>query len=305
MEFFIVDVFTSTKYAGNQLAVFRQAGELTKKQMQAFARETNFAETTFILSDEARDGGFDVRIFTPAAEIPFAGHPSLGTAFIIREQILQTPVAVVNLNLKVGKIPVTFASTADGETDLWMQQVQPAFGETLAPALAAEILNFNEADLDERFPIQEVSTGLPFYFVPLKTLAAVRASSVNMAAYRKFVEKQNPDWTPVSSEVASSAFLLFTPETYNGENNLNCRMFDPLYNVPEDPATGSANGCLLAYLLHHDFFGRDELDLRVEQGYEIGRPALLKIRGAVSADGKYEINVGGQVQLVARGEWFL
>ena len=125
IPFYIVDVFAEKKYAGNQLAVFREAHSLSGETMQLIARETNFSETTFILQDEPRDGGYDVRIFTPREEVPFAGHPTLGTAHIIRNEILGGKTDALTLNLKVGKIPVTFSQ--DGYS--WMKQIEPEFGK--------------------------------------------------------------------------------------------------------------------------------------------------------------------------------
>ena len=183
LPFYIVDVFAEDKFAGNQLAVFRNAGALSGWEMLQIARETHYSETTFILSDEMKDGGFDVRIFTPGEEVPFAGHPTLGTACIIRDEILGGAADKVILNLKVGPIPVTFS--ADGYS--WMRQNEPVFGPEHDPQVLASILGLDAADLDERFPIQEVSTGLPFFIVPLKTIAALKAARVNRDRYFELV----------------------------------------------------------------------------------------------------------------------
>src|SRR5215216_4743647 len=134
LTFYIVDVFAEEKYAGNQLAVVRGGAGLPDERLQKIALEMNYSETTFLLAEEERDGGYDVRIFTPGGEIPFAGHPTLGTAFVIRQEVLAEPVERVTLNLKAGKIPVTF-----GEV-LWMRQLPPTFGSTLDPAKTARIL---------------------------------------------------------------------------------------------------------------------------------------------------------------------
>src|SRR5688572_23152811 len=169
LPFHILDVFAEEKYAGNQLAVVRNAGGLSDEQMQKIALEMNYSETTFILSDEPRDGGYDVRIFTPNNELPFAGHPTLGTAYIIREAIIGQPTEKVVLNLKVGQVPVTF-----DEDILWLQQRETSFGEILTPEQLAPVLNLPVEAFDERFPIQEVSTGNPFIIIPLKTLDFVK-----------------------------------------------------------------------------------------------------------------------------------
>lgn len=297
--FYIVDVFAEKKYAGNQLAVFRNAANLSSAEMQAIARETNFSETTFILSDNPRDGGYDVRIFTPKAELPFAGHPTLGTAFIIKEQIIKRSVERVTLNLGVGKIPVTFGD----DQYLWMHQINPTFHRQLSVDAVAPILSLKKEDFDERFPIEEVSTGLPFLIVPLKSLKTVEDIHVNLDKYYDWLYHANPVLKTEAHALVASGFMVFCAEAVEKGNHLHARMFDDYFGVPEDPATGSGNGCLLGYLLKHNYFKESELDLRVEQGYEIGRPSLLRIRGKKLGDNQFEILVGGKVQMVAQGEW--
>src|SRR5215210_4595322 len=175
--FYIVDVFAEEKYAGNQLAVVRGGAELSDEALQKIALEMNYSETTFVFTEEETDGGYEVRIFTPGGEVPFAGHPTLGTAYVIRHEILAEPVERVTLNLKAGKIGVTF-----GEV-LWMRQLSPTFGPTLDPALTAQALNLEPAGLDDRFPVQEVSTGLPALVVPLRDLDALQRCKVDWECY--------------------------------------------------------------------------------------------------------------------------
>ena len=148
-RFYIVDVFAEEKYAGNQLAVIRDASGLSDGEMQEIARETNFSETTFILSEEPKQGGFDVRIFTPDDELPFAGHPTLGTAFILRNEVLAEPENEVKLNYKIGQITVTFRP--DEACSTWMKQKTPAFGPVYDAASIAEVLGVKETDVDDRF----------------------------------------------------------------------------------------------------------------------------------------------------------
>ena len=168
IPFFIVDVFAEEKYAGNQLAVFTEAASLSSEDMQRLAKEMHFSESTFLLSREPRDGGYDVRIFTPEAEVPFAGHPTLGTAFVIQQEILKARMDTVTLNLPVGPIPVTFTYLLSDPDILWMRQPAPVFGATFAPESLAPVLDLDVAALDTRFPAQEVSTGLPFVVVPVR-----------------------------------------------------------------------------------------------------------------------------------------
>jgi len=289
-QFYIVDVFAEEKYTGNQLAVVRDAAALSDSQMQQITKEMNYSETTFILSEESREDSYDVRIFTPGAEVPFAGHPTLGTAYIIRQEIINKPVETVNLNLKVGRIPITFQDAGEGKDILWMKQIEPTFGEVFDAGDIAQALTVDKDDIDDRFPIHEVSTGLPFIIVPLRTLDAAKRSKINKDVFFKLIENTQ-----------AKMVLLFCPETYNRDNNLNVRVFCDYYGIPEDPATGSGNGCLAGYLVRNRYFGTSKIDVRVEQGHEIGRPSLLYLR-AEEKSGKIEVSVGGKVVMVAKGQ---
>lgn len=288
--FYIVDVFAGEKYAGNQLAVIREAKDIPDEEMQQIAKEMNYSETTFILSDEVHDGGYDVRIFTPKKEIPFAGHPTLGTAYIVQKEIIRNPVQSLFLNLEVGKIPITF-NYKDGETDiLWMKHNPAVFGQVFDKEKISHILNLDKDLIDDKFPIQEVSTGFPCLIVPLKTLEASRKARVDKDMYFSLVEN-----------IESKGILIFAPETFHQENQLNVRFFCDYLGIPEDPATGSANGCLAGYLVKHRYFGENRVDIRVEQGYEIGRPSLLFLRSEEKED-KIDVFVGGQVVPIANGQ---
>ena len=290
LVFYIVDVFAEQKYSGNQLAVFRFTETLDTRKMQQLAREINFSETTFILSDEKRDGAYDIRIFTPQREIPFAGHPTLGTAYIIQKEILKEPVKEIVLNLKAGRIPVKFSDAPDGSEVLWMKQLEPIFGDTYDPEVLAELLSINVNDIYDRFPIQQVSTGLPVVIVPLKTLKAVKKANVVNSKYMKFTK-----------DIAAKTILIFCPETYSKKNDLNVRFFAGRFGIPEDPATGSANGCLAGYLVKQGYFGGEKIDIRVEQGIEVGRPSLLLLK-AEKKENMIVIHMGGKVKAVAKGE---
>lgn len=293
-QFYIVDVFAKNKYEGNQLAVIINAHGLSDREMQQIAKEMNYSETSFILTGEKRNKGYDVRIFTPESEIPFAGHPTLGTAWIIKQFILKEADDTVVLNLKAGQIPVKVKNSVENinEKDpiLWMDQIDPEFGKIFDPEMAAGVLSTGKEDIDDRFPVQAVSTGLPFVIVPFRSLESLKKAKVNI---EKYYERAVPR--------GAGAFLVFCPETYNPENDLNDRVFAECYGVPEDPATGSANGCLAGYLVKHRYFQKQSIDIRVEQGYEIGRPSLLYLRSEEN-DGKIDVHVGGKVIMIARGE---
>ena len=291
LAFYIVDVFAEEKYAGNQLAVFRGAKALSNTEMQRIAKEMNFSETTFILSDEKRDGGYDVRIFTPATELPFAGHPTLGTAYVIQNEIIKEQIDKMVLNLKVGQIPVTFSYDGKHADILRMKQLNPIFGQTLDADLISEVLSLDVRNIDERFPVQEVSTGVPSIMVPLKTLDALKRARISRDRYFRFIK-----------DTQAKTILIFCPETYKEGNDLNVRFFADYYGVPEDPATGSGNGCLAGYLVKHRYFGKDQINIKVEQGYEIGRPSLLLLKAEEKIEG-IDVYVGGKVTMVAKGEF--
>ncbi len=289
--FYIVDVFAEEKFTGNQLAVFRFVKTLSTTKMQRMAKEMNYSETTFILSDEKQSGGYNVRIFTPDTELPFAGHPTLGTAFVIQHEIIKKPVSEIVLNLKAGRIPVSFSYIGDHLDVLWMKQLPPIFGEIFDIELISEVLCLDMRDIDDNFPIQDVSTGLPVVIVPLKTLDAVKRARIVRSKYFEFTKN-----------IQAKAILIFCPEPYKSENDLNVRFFAEYYGIPEDPATGSANGCLAGYLVKHRYFGRDQINIRVEQGYEIGRPSLLLLK-AEEKKQEIAVYVGGKVEMIAKGEF--
>lgn len=290
MPLHIVDVFAETKYSGNQLAVFRNAADLSDAEMQQIAKEMHYSETTFILSDEQKNGGYDVRIFTPEEEIPFAGHPTLGTAYVIQQRIIQKSVPTVNLNLKVGQIPVKITYKNNKIKNLIMHQKQPEFGHTFDTTALANVLSLTENQIDETFPIQTVSTGLPFIIVPLKDLNAVKNAEINRKLYFDLIKNEK-----------AKNILIFSPETLHPENNLHVRVFALYYGVPEDPATGSGNGCLAGYLVKHQYFQRSQIDIRVEQGYQLGRPSLLLLK-AKKTDKTIAVHVGGKVIATVKGK---
>ncbi|MCS0542928.1 PhzF family phenazine biosynthesis protein, partial [Aeromonas veronii] len=173
------------------------------------------------------------------------------------------------------------------------KQNEPTFGQLLDRKLVSDVLNIDSEYIDDRFPIQEVSTGLPAIIVPLKSLEAVKKANINREKYFKLIE-----------HLEAKAILVFSPEAYNAENDINVRDFADYYGIPEDAATGSSNGCLAAYLVKYKYFNKSEINIRVEQGYEIGRHSLLFLN-AVERNEKINVCVGGKVIKIAQGEWFL
>lgn len=293
IPYYIVDVFAENKYEGNQLAVFLQAECLSSEEMLSIAKEVNYAEVSFIETPSEEDEGYKVRIFTPVEEVPFAGHPSLGTAYIIKHELLKQNVSTIQLHVKAGTIPIKMEEQEDQTSMLWMKQLEPSFLRTLAPDQILDVLNIAVEDLDHRFPIQEVSTGLPTLIVPLKNLKALEKCSVNREKYFELVNR-----------IDAKLIHAFCPETYHPKNQINVRNFGDYYGVSEEPATGSANGCLAGYLIKHRFFGKEEIDIRVEQGREIGRLGHLYLRAKQQGDA-IEIRVGGKVVSIAKGEFFV
>jgi trans-2,3-dihydro-3-hydroxyanthranilate isomerase len=289
-EFIICDVFARKRFEGNQLAVFPDAAGMSDEEMQALAREIHFSETTFIMSDRTNERGWPVRIFTPAREVPFAGHPTLGTAFVIWDRFLGRKPDEVKLDLKVGVVPV--AVEESGER-LVMTQVPPVFGSKVEPESAARVLGLELTDIESRFPVQEVSTGLAFVIVPVKSLAAMQGIKVNLAQYYGLTDR-----------LEAKAVLAFSPETIDQRCRLHVRVFCDYYDVPEDPATGSANGCLCAWLVRHSYFGAGEFAVHTEQGVEMKRPSLLYLQGG-EKDGGITVRVGGKVVVAGRGQFDL
>lgn len=276
----VVDVFAERRYAGNPLSVVLDAEGLSAEAMQAIARETNHSETTFVLSGRERGGAWPVRIFTPTRELPFAGHPTLGTAGVLIEAHgARTPLA---LDLPVGRIPV------DREGDLlWMRQPEPAFGATLALDVAAAIVGLAPEDLDARAPAMAVSTGVPFLVVPVRGLMAARRARLDLARLR-------------AAEAGAEAVLLACPETESKDAAWHVRSFTEAFGIPEDPATGSAAGAFAAWLLRHRLHGEGPVGLAIEQGIEIDRPSKLHLRARRDGD-RVEVRVGGRVVPVAEG----
>lgn len=290
IRFYIVDVFAiGKKYTGNQLAVFRNAQSISEGDMQTIAKEMNYSETTFILSDAKRNGGYDVRIFTPEEELPFAGHPTLGTAHVIMREIIRKRAKNVVLNLKAGRIPVSAAYHDKEHSMLWMKQKQPVFGKTVDVGLVSSVLGVSARDVDRRFPTQIVSTGLPFLIVPLKSGSAVVRCKISLEKYDR-----------IMGTLSAKAILVFCAEPQDANNDLKVRVLFG-HGASEDPATGSANGCLAAYLVEHRYFGKSNISVKVEQGLEVRRPSLLHLKAKKEGEA-IAVSVGGRCYMVAKGE---
>lgn len=289
-QFYIVDVFAEQPYSGNPLAVVVGEDALSDETMQKLAAETNYSETTFVTPEPEADGGYRVRIFTPAREIVFAGHPILGTAWVLRHHVLPDATGPVKLNLMLGQVPVTFEVSAEGKEVAWFLAPPVTPGKTCAPERMAAAVGVLPGDIDADFPIQQFSAGTSAMIVPLRSLDALRRSQLDLDAF-----------TALAAEGFPSLVYLFCRQTHHPGNNLCARFFFEAHGVREDPATGNGAAFLGAYLLKHRFFPEPEFSIRIEQGYEVRRPSLIMLR-ARRVDGSDEVSVGGYVMPVVRGE---
>ena len=270
MKLTIVDVFAERPLAGNQLAVVQDCGELDDEGMQAIAREMNFSETTFVTREEP--GEADVRIFTPATELPFAGHPTVGTAWV-----LSGGEGSISLNLEVGTVPVSFDNGVG-----WMTPPPVQLGDTFDPSKTAELINLSPDALDPDFPIRFAEVGPRFILIGLRDLASLRAARLSGALHQAYLKEG----------LSVQCVFVFTSEAYGPDADFASRMFFDTGGVREDPATGSANTAFASYL--HDLKG-GEFDVVVDQGVEMNRPSRLYLKVGPTPQ------VGGRTQLVSTG----
>lgn len=285
-KFFQVDVFTDQAYGGNPLAVFPDPGSLSDAAHLQIAREMNLSETTFVYPPKSADADFRIRIFTPGKEIPFAGHPTLGTAHILWEtgKISSASDSMV-MELEAGLIKVS-----KKQKNLFMEQPPPSFGDVFEEMdQVAEALSIDPDQIESRFPIQIVSTGFAAVYVPLKNLKAVQSVELNLATLRKVLKDVD-------------MIYIFTEEVLGPRSTVHSRAFAPFVGIPEDPATGSAGGALGAYLVYHKVI--DKLDpsaIVIEQGFEMNRPSTIQVSVGETAGEIHSIQVGGQSVTVLEG----
>ena len=294
-DYAVLDVFAEQPLQGNQLAVFTDARGLSTEEMQAIARETNLSETTFILPrDEAteRERGVQVRIFTVQEELQFAGHPTLGTAsWIYLNHPILAGVETITLDLPVGPVPVTFAAEQPGPgVFATMRQNNPAFGAVHDREAVARALGLTVADLDPELPIQTVSTGMPFCIVPLRSLAASRRLAIPQLAAQQYLANSDAKFffCITRAEAASGAHWHNRMQFYNGE----------------DPATGSASGCAISYLVRHGAVPSGQPAI-FEQGVEIRRPSRIHVRASANGSQIENVFVGGRTIPMATARLFL
>jgi len=299
-DFAQVDVFAERPLEGNALAVFPDARGLSTAEMQALARETNLSETTFILPrapELERERGIHVRIFLTSEEVPFAGHPTLGTAsWLYWNHPVLRGTPQITLDLGIGPIPVHFTSPQPGEAGVFgtMKQSDPTFGETInsreGRAALAAALGLSADDLDPNLPAQVVSTGMSYCIVPLRSMDVAARLRIPQQSARVYLER-----------VGAKFFHCITPAHANSGADWHARM---QFDTGEDPATGSASGCTIAYLVRHGLASSDQ-PIVIEQGIEMLRPSRIHVSAALENNSITKVFVGGRTIPVASGRFFL
>ena len=295
-----LDVFTTEPLQGNPLAVFTDARGLSDVEMQALAREMNLSETTFIFPrapEVERERGVHVRIFTTEEELPFAGHPTLGTAMVLRARKRETSGSAgteaareISLDLRVGKIPVVFREESNGKVFGEMRQRDPEFGPILSPEDVAPLGGLDAGDIVSGLPIQTISTGIPSAIVPVKSLRAIRNLSVDWRTVREFSARHGEAFS----------FYWVTREAEDPAARLHARM---IFSNGEDAATGSAAGCAAAWMVRYGV-AQPEEQVLIEQGIEIHRPSRIFVRAGRDDEQVANVRVGGHAVEVLRGKVF-
>lgn len=294
-QFVQVDVFTRDIFGGNPLAVYPNAEGLNREEMQRIAREMNLSETTFVFPPKSSEANFKVRIFTPQREIPFAGHPVIGTCFVLADQGRIGPKEgkrVMRLELGLGVFPVEVVFLGGEPVFVKMEQRSPEFmGAYAEVELLARLLSLPVEKLDLlKGPAEVVSTGLPFLIIPLTSQRALSQAKINPSILET-----------VAQELETSLVAPFTMEGMGG-NRIRARVFAPLHGVPEDPATGSAAGCFGSYLVKHGLIKGEPLTtVEIEQGMDIHRPSLIHVELAVEEKTIERVWVAGSVVRVLEG----
>jgi trans-2,3-dihydro-3-hydroxyanthranilate isomerase len=287
LPFVQLDVFSAKPFEGNPLAVFPDGRGLSDQQMQAIAREMNLSETTFVLPRDPateRERGVRVRIFTVEEELPFAGHPTLGTAMALRGSSGAKEIA---LECNVGRVPVRFEDIAGQPPFGEMTQMDPVFGEEHDREAVVRAAALRDGDIDPSLPIQTVSTGVPFTIVPLRGLEVIRHIQVNVRGSAEYLGKSGGRF-----------FFFVSRGTVDPKARLHARMI--FYNG-EDPATGSASGCAAAWMVANGVARPDE-QVIIEQGIEIRRPSRIFVRASKKDNRVVNVRVGGNAIEILRGE---
>lgn len=299
LQFYQADVFTDLPFGGNPVAVVPDGTGLSDRELQQIAREMNLSETVFVLPPTDPAAAVKLRIFTPTQEIPFAGHPVLGTFYVLANLgrlTLKGAVTKLLHECNIGLFPVEI-HVRDGEVvRVIMSQPKPQFLGAVEPVQdlfeVAKALGLSKAQIDgTKLPVEVVSTGLPVMIVPVRTLTAVRSIAPDLSAI-----------TDLCGRYGANGMMVFTTMTVEEVSTVHTRMFAPPIGIPEDPATGSASGALGAYLVHNGVVDVGPTSTIIaEQGYELDRPSRILIQVESDDDAIQEVKVGGQVVMVLQG----
>jgi trans-2,3-dihydro-3-hydroxyanthranilate isomerase len=295
-----LDVFTDHLFGGNQLAVFLDGRGLAADTMQAIAKEMNFSESTFILPPEQPGTDARMRIFTPAEELPMAGHPTIGSTYALaRSGVIGAGRDMFVFGLGVGPVPVSLSWKNNTLNFAWMTQPNPTFGEPIAdPAGAAAVLGLSPAAVaGTGLPVQVVSCGVPFLFIPLTTRQAVDGASLDVDALAAFYE---------TSRKAAHGVFIFSAQPGGDKATVYSRMFAPGLGVLEDPATGSASGPLGCYLLRHKVVRPEQAHAMLSlQGVKMGRPSHVHISIGATKTEITSVRVGGEAVVAGEGTLYI
>jgi trans-2,3-dihydro-3-hydroxyanthranilate isomerase len=296
--FILVDVFTSRPFGGNQLAVFTDGASLSASEMQELAHEMNFSESTFVMPPES-SGARRVRIFTPKHEMPMAGHPTVGTTWVLASRgdiALDSASVDATLQLGIGLVTVTVESAGGKPDFVWMAHREPEFGAKRDDRKRiAEALGITAADIRDDLPIQTVSTGVPFMFVPIRTLDALAKCGPNAPALALLFKPGEP-------VLPIYMFVAIEP----GEFAPRSRMFAPHDGVAEDPATGGASAPFGAYAATYKLIDpAPTASFLIQQGVEMRRPSEIRVEVARKDGGAFAIRIGGRCAIVGEGSMFL
>jgi len=300
LPFYQADVFTDVAFGGNPVAVFPQATDLSNREFQQIAREMNLSETVFVLPPSQSEANFKLRIFTPTHEIPFAGHPVLGTCFVLgtrRELAIEEPITRIHYECNIGVFPAELYVLKGVIDRVVMSQPAPQFIEVLEKVEdqfdIAQALGLKSASVNHsQFPIEVVSTGLPVLIVPIRSLTAVKSIVPDHKAIVDICER-----------FGANGIMAYSTMTVDDASTVHTRMFASPIGIAEDPATGSASGALGAYLVKNGVVEvGPTTEIIAEQGYEIDRPSRIIIQVFSDDDMIQSVKVGGQVVMVAEGK---
>jgi trans-2,3-dihydro-3-hydroxyanthranilate isomerase len=298
LRYHLVDVFTGRQFGGNPLAVFTNGRGIPAETMQAIAKELNLSETTFVLPPDDTANDYRVRIFTPGQELPMAGHPTVGTTYVLaREHMIAHGETGAETTIKleegVGTIPVRIEWQDGAARLIEMRQPRPTFGARVEDLQAvAEMLSIDPEEIAEtKLPLEVVSCGVPFLYVPVKSLRAVRNIKFRVDV-----------WESKLNTVVPPEVFVFTREVEFANSTVHSRMFAPGMGIWEDPATGGASGPLGCYLVRYGVVACDGwADITSEQGIEMGRPSFIKIRIAREGEEITDVRVGGECRFMGEG----